>query len=214
MKNKDIDGVLPFLLFLSSNLFMLSLFLVTGTGISIADVKGETAGPQKSSRIILPINQVLTPAGKQVELPALRPQVISLSPDGKLLVTSGKTAELVVLEPSSGKILQRVPLPPEPVGDSKPEDVSSAILRLDKKGQVSYTGLTFSPDGSRIYLSNVNGSIKVFAVDSKHQIEPLYSIPLPAANIQKRTQALPAGLAISADGKRLYVTLNVSNRLL
>ncbi|MCD6174741.1 MAG: phosphoesterase [Planctomycetes bacterium] len=214
MKNKDIDGVLPFLLFLSSNLFILLLFLVTGTGISIADVKCETAGPQKSSRIILPINQVLTPAGKQVELPGLRPQVISLSPDGKLLVTSGKTAELVVLEPSSGKILQRVPLPPEPVGDSKPEDASSAILKPDKKGQVSYTGLTFSPDGSRIYLSNVNGSIKVFAVDSKHQIEPLYSISLPAANIQKRTQALPAGLAISADGKRLYVTLNVSNRLL
>src|SRR5438876_10597584 len=53
--------------------------------------------------ISVPVNQVLTPAGVQVELPGLRPQVIALSPDGKLLVTSGKTPELIVIDPSTGK---------------------------------------------------------------------------------------------------------------
>ena len=37
------------------------------------------------------------------------------------------------------------------------------------KAQISFTGLAFSPDGSRIYLSNVNGDIKVFGVDQRQQ---------------------------------------------
>src|ERR1051326_716733 len=49
-----------------------------------------------------PANQILTPFGKQVELPGMRPQAIALSPDGKLLVTAGKTHELVVLDPVTG----------------------------------------------------------------------------------------------------------------
>ena len=36
------------------------------------------------------------------------------------------------------------------------------ILEPDDEGQLSYTGLVFSPDGGRIYMSNVDGSIKVF----------------------------------------------------
>ena len=43
----------------------------------------------------------------------MRPQALALSPDGRLLVTAGKTHDLVVLDPRSGKVLQRVPLPSE-----------------------------------------------------------------------------------------------------
>src|SRR4051794_35876407 len=55
--------------------------------------------------ISVPVNQVLRPAGLQVELPGMRPQVIALSPDGAILLTSGKTAELIVIDPRSGRIL-------------------------------------------------------------------------------------------------------------
>src|SRR6476469_7365233 len=58
-----------------------------------------------------PANQILTPFGKQIELPGMRPQAIALSPDGKLLVTAGKTHELIVLDSGSGAVKQRVPLP-------------------------------------------------------------------------------------------------------
>jgi hypothetical protein len=51
-----------------------------------------------------PANQILTPAGVTVELPRIRPQAIALSPDGKLLITSGKTTELIVVDPGSGKV--------------------------------------------------------------------------------------------------------------
>ena len=48
-----------------------------------------------------PVNQRLTPAGRLVELPGMRPQTIALSPDARLLVTAGETHELVVVDPVS-----------------------------------------------------------------------------------------------------------------
>ncbi len=165
------------------------------------------------SRIVTPVNQVVTPTGTQVELPGLRPQVLALSPDGQILITAGKTAEIVVVDPVSGQVLQKVPLPSEEVNAISNAPVSTHILKPDKHGQASFTGLVFSPDGRRVYLANVNGSIKVFGVDPDHKVEPLFSIPLPPVNAPERKQEIPSGLAFSRDGKRLFVVLNLSNRL-
>jgi YVTN family beta-propeller protein len=173
----------------------------------------EIVGRLGTNRLYTPVNQVLTPAGLQVELPGLRPQALALSPDGRLLVTSGKTHELVVVDPSSGKILQRVPLPAEPKNQPLPGVVSEQILNPDRKDQLSFTGLVFSPDGSRIYLADVEGDIKVFAVGQEGKVSGLTTLPLPPANAQERKAEIPAGIAVSRDGKRLYVALNLSNRL-
>ena len=140
------------------------------------------------------------------EAPAL-----ALSPDGRLLATSGKTQELVLIDPLSGHIRQNVTMPSSKAPISP--EVSSQNLKPDKSGQISYTGLTFSPDGTRLYLSNVNGDIKVFGVNPDGQVQGLFSIALPAANAPRREQEIPAGLAVSRDGRRLYVALNLSNRL-
>src|SRR5213592_3449998 len=94
-----------------------------------------------SAQISVPVNQVLTPAGIQVELPGLRPQVIALSPDGNLLVTSGKTHELIVVHPATGMIVQRVPFPSDKTNEPNPDAVSSHLLEPDEEGQLSYTGL-------------------------------------------------------------------------
>jgi DNA-binding beta-propeller fold protein YncE len=158
-----------------------------------------------------PANQLVAPAGTLVELPGLRPLALALSPDGQLLVTAGLTHEMVVVDPATGKILQRVSLPSDRA--QEPAPVSTEILSPDVKAQVSFTGLVFSPDGSRIYLSNVNGDIKVFGVQPDHKVVPLFSIPLPPANAPGRTNEIPAGIAVSPDGKKLYVALNLSNRL-
>jgi YVTN family beta-propeller protein len=174
----------------------------------------ERVGSSSSNRFVLPVSQILTPAGTQVDLPDLRPQALALSPNGRLLVTSGKTSEIVVIDPSTGKILQRVPLPSDSANEPKPGVVSSHILEPDKEGQVSYTGLIFSPDGTRIYLSNVNGSIKVFGVANDGKVVGLFSIPLPQTGLPRREKEIPSGLALSADGQRLFVVLNLSNRLL
>jgi YVTN family beta-propeller protein len=180
----------------------------------VAVVTKEFVGQIGKNRFYTPANQVLTPVGVQVELPGMRPQGLALSPDGKLLVTSGKTRELVVVEPATGRILQRVPLPSDSDTNAASGPVSTHILEADEKAQLSFTGLVFSPDGSRVYLANVNGSIKVFGVEKDGKVAGLFSISLPFANAPERKAEIPAGLAVSPDGKRIYVCGNLSNRLL
>src|SRR4051812_31645317 len=123
----------------------------------------------------VPVNQTLTPAGIQIELTGARPQVIAVSPDCLLLVTAAKN-ELVVLNPQTGQILQRVALPRDTMQSTNV--VSQEIIHPDTHGQASYNGLIFSRDGKRIFLSNVLGDVKVFAVEAKNKVRALYSIKL------------------------------------
>src|SRR5262249_49299758 len=126
---------------------------------------------------------------------------------------SGKSNKIVVVDPETGRVRQRVVFPSEKVNSPSPELASVNILHPDKNGQVSFTGLIFSPGGSRIYLANVDGSIKVFDVAADGEVSGAFSIPLPRAYAPRRTNDIPAGLAISRNGRRLYVVLNLSNRL-
>lgn len=158
-----------------------AVLLLVGVSCRTADYSStELVGQAGLRRYVTPVHQVLTPAGIQVDLPGMRPQAVALSPDGRLLATSGKTQELILIDPQSGEIKQRVALPSSEALD--PNEVSSHLLKPDKSGQLSYTGLIFSPDGSRIYLSNVDGDVKVFQVDSDGQVSGLPPIALPAAN--------------------------------
>jgi YVTN family beta-propeller protein len=172
----------------------------------------EQVGRGFNGRLVTPVNQVVTSAGRTVDLHGLRPQALALSPDGRILVTTGKTNKLVVIDLQTLDIPARVPLPAE--RQTAPAAVSDHILEPDKEGQLSYTGLTFSPDGTRLYMANVNGSIKVFSVNQNHEVADLFSIPLPPAHAPWREADIPAGIAVSRDGKRLYVALNLSNRLI
>ncbi|MBC7349769.1 MAG: bifunctional YncE family protein/alkaline phosphatase family protein [Candidatus Aminicenantes bacterium] len=171
-------------------------------------------GVDFSGRMVVPVNQVVEPYGQQVQLPGLRPQGLALSPDGKLVAVSGKSSELVIIDPVDLRVKQKVPLPSESQNEPRPETASGNILEPDTSGQLSYNGLVFSPDGRQIYLSNVNGSLKVFSVHSDGQVRPSHTILLPPAKAPRREEEIPAGLAFSRDGKRLYVCGNLSNQLL
>ncbi len=205
----------------TSTLSLTAVLLASGLALHAASsaplapgTTSERVGRSGTNRTVLPVNQVVTPLGRQVDLPGLRPQVLALSPDGRRLVVSGKTAELLVLDPVSGAVLQRVPFPDEKVNEPRPDVVSPNILKPDKDGLVSFTGLVFSADGRRIFLSNVNGSVKVFAVAADGTVSPSHSLPLPHADAPRRKDEIPAGLALSADGAKLYVCGNLSNMLL
>jgi YVTN family beta-propeller protein len=176
------------------------------------DATTETVGPTTNG-LVTPVNQLVTPAGTLIELPGVRPNALALSPDGKLLVTSGLTRRLIVVNPTTGKILQHVRLPADGKAASI-EPAATSILPSHGKAKLSFTGFVFSPDGSRIYLANVNGDIKVFGVDENHKVTALYSLPLPSANAPLRQAEIPAGIAVSPDGKKLYVAGNLSNRLI
>jgi YVTN family beta-propeller protein len=169
---------------------------------------------QTTNGLVTPVNQITTPAGTQIELPGIRPNTLALSPDGKLLVTSGLTNKLIVINPATAQILQRVPFPTDTAAAQAVAEASSENLNANKKSQLSFTGLAFSPDGKRIYMANVNGDIKVFAVSKTNDVSPMISFALPPAYAPKRTNEIPAGIAISHDGTKIYVAGNLSNRLL
>ncbi len=202
-------------------LFALSLLLtvlaapVFSQESSLGQAKPQDlVGRHRDDVIVTPVNQLLTPFGKSIDLPGMRPQALALSPDGKVLVAAGKTNDIVQLDPVSGEVIRRVDLPDEGLHEPPTEQASSNILKPDKKGQVSYTGLIFSSDGRRLFMSNVNGSIKVFNVSPQGEVTPSHTLPLPAATAPRRKAEIPSGLALSTDNGKLYVCANLSNRLL
>jgi DNA-binding beta-propeller fold protein YncE len=174
----------------------------------------EQVGRAVDGRTITPVNQLLTPYGRQVELPGMRPQALALSPNGKLLVTAGNVHELIVIDPVAGAVRQRVPLPTTDSKVGRPSPVSDQLLHPDKEDKFSFNGLIFSPSGDRIYMSNVDGPINVFSISPDGNIRPFASWLLPAAGAPRRAAEIPSGLAVSADGTKLYVCGNLSNRLL
>jgi YVTN family beta-propeller protein len=200
-----------------SSLAWLILCVLTGATIGGQDGSDvpnqDLVGRSLEEYIVTPVNQLLTPYGRQIELAGLRPQALALSPDGKRLLVSGKTSELVVIDVEQAKIIQRVALPNDKQLEP-PKSVSLNILVPDLSAQVSYTGLIYSHDARRVYLSNVNGSIKVFSVNEKGLIQASHTIPLPPAGAPRRKNEIPSGLALSADDQLLYVCGNLSNRLL
>jgi DNA-binding beta-propeller fold protein YncE len=128
-------------------------------------------------------------------------------------VTSGKTSKLVVFDPEQATVLQQVELPSEEQR-SPASNPAANNLQPDTKAIASFTGLLFSPDGKLIYLSNVQGSIKVFQVAEDGKVSPSHAIALPDANAPKRKQEIPSGLAFNEDATKLYVCGNLSNKLL
>jgi DNA-binding beta-propeller fold protein YncE len=161
--------------------------------------------------LVTPVNQLVTPTGKLIQLPGVRPNALALSPDASLLAVSGLNRKLLVIDAATGEILQRVPFPVDQQNLNARAE-SGLILDANLKDKLSFTGLAFSPDGSRIYLSNVNGDIKVFSVD-KGIVSPFSCIPLPNVNKPDRKMEVPCGIAVSAAGQKIYVALNVANKL-
>ena len=303
---------------------------------SAFSVNTNFVGRVGTNRYVTPTGQVLTPAGRQIELPKMRPQVLALSPDKRLLATAGQSNALILIDTVTGQIRQTIYLsitnrvlvtnqvskargkgppprgrgssrrsPREPAASSetntaaatpdtsstnaapdtatspdlnvtpdtaKPADasdtpdtaappdtgdansatnavsntaattVTNAVTNVGaaavtnavastttnttaKTGtnathftnvtisaQMSLTGLTFSPDGKRLYFANVGGTIWVFAVNADGGVTNLARLSVPEVKLRDKKEA-PAGLAVSADGKRLYVAGNVGNRL-
>src|SRR5437868_10301265 len=87
-----------------------------------------TVGLQPDGRIVVPTNQVLTPAGQQITFPG-RPVDIAFAEDGKTLVVKN-LRNLVFLDAATGKIKQTLSLPT--MRDSKTGFSVVGLLVRDK----------------------------------------------------------------------------------
>src|SRR6516165_279640 len=75
------------------------------------DVERLAVGVQKDGRIVVPTNQVLSPAGKQVTFPG-RPVDLALIEAGRVLVIKNMH-DLVFLDTATGQIKQTLAVPRE-----------------------------------------------------------------------------------------------------
>jgi YVTN family beta-propeller protein len=219
--------------------FHLIILLVTGAiplkGSEVFFVSPDAVGRVAENHYRLPTGQLLTPAGRQVELAGMRPQAMALSPDGRQYAVAGKTNVLVLIDARTGRIRQTVPLLPfrseiitsedthaseKPMGSPAAASTPSSGTRTNAVAttitvapRMSLTGLIFSPDGHRIFLSDASGRILMFPVDRRGRASSPTAFLLPDVRTPKPKPEIPAGLAISTDGRQLYVTCSLGNLL-
>ncbi|MCC7476032.1 MAG: bifunctional YncE family protein/alkaline phosphatase family protein [Pirellulales bacterium] len=144
-------------------------------------------GEQHDGQIVVPTNQVLSPAGRQVIVGG-RPTDVALAPDGRWLAVLN-LSEVQIIEVESGKILGQAPAKKE-----------------------SFKGILFSPDGKRLFASTTADTIGVFNMGDDGKPSAAEPIKLPR-NSPRDGEVVPVGMAITPEGKSLLAALNMKNTL-
>jgi YVTN family beta-propeller protein len=148
----------------------------------------QKVGTQPDGSILVPSNQLLHPAGFQIYLPG-RPVDLALTPDEKfLLVKNMSDIDLVRL--TDRKIMQSLPF---------------------IKSGASFTGLCFSPDGHRIYVTDATDHICIADIDGNNIMQWKNPVILPGPSIGG--SPVPGGLDLNEKGDKIYVTLSRNNSL-
>src|SRR5262245_21776780 len=168
---------------------LLSLSLPFTT--SADDLDRLKVGVQPDGRIVVPTNQILQPAGKQVTFPG-RPVDLILIDDGKTLVAKNMR-NLVFIHAATGAIKQTLALPAAAKGLS---------------GAFSAVGLLASDD--RIYATDSQNSIRIAKRNDKGEYawDGHITLKPPAVG----GAAYPTGMALHGD-RHLWVCASRGNEL-
>jgi sugar lactone lactonase YvrE len=171
-----------------------------------------TVGPQQDGSIVVSDNQSLTPAGRIIELGSpVRAKAIVLNPNSAThsgaVLLMGSPQPVIVFNTVSGTILQRF-IPTGATGDA-PKGLQTG----------SFTGITYSSDGTKLLFSQDNNYVVVANVDRRTGMltnQQRVDLPAPPADGRPYHNAKsinPGGIAFSSDNKRAYVALNAANTL-
>jgi DNA-binding beta-propeller fold protein YncE len=119
-------------------------------------------GVQPDGRVVVPTNQVLKPAGKQVTFPG-RPIDLAFADDGKTLVVKN-LKNLVFLDLAAAKVKQTLDVPDDPPVPFNPVAAMAKPIAPDGKGHHYPTG--FSVTGllvlsERVYVTDSQGLVRV-----------------------------------------------------
>lgn len=139
----------------------------------------------------LPTGAVLDPVGATFDVGAYPfTMVPAPEPDRVVLLLAGYRGNgIQVVQTATGKVLQTLPQP------------------------AAFVGLTFDAAGGRLYASGGNRDL-IYIYDWRNGTATLSdSIVLAARTLRQAGRRYPAGLALSADGRLLYVAENLADSL-
>lgn len=142
---------------------------------------------QSGSGVLTPTNVVVEPLGRVLEFNG-RPVDLAMSGDGTRVFVKDM-GSLRVIEAASLRELQNLP----------------------SKGGASTFGLATAGGGAKVYLSNAASDVHEYAAGPDGQYALARSLALPG--LEGKGASYPTGLAISRDGKFLYVCLSRANQL-
>ena len=176
-----------------------SLFI--SLGIAAQERPTYQVGPQVDGSYVTPANQIVTPAGTQVHFNG-RPMVVAVRPDQK-------TAAVLVA--GGGYNLPTLPIA---IVDLTAGTVKQEFNPGTNNG--SYDGLIYSPDGTHLYFSQDTGQVVVanVAADGTLALNTIIHLPAPTGPTPVGSvggTVNNGGLALSGDGKFLYVVENMVN---
>jgi YVTN family beta-propeller protein len=168
-----------------------------------------TVGPQPNGTIVASDNQLLTPAGKLVLLGSpVVAKAVAVNPNRKtksgavLMINAGQP--IIVFNTVTGEVIQRY----------VPTSDSGGMFTYNTAG--SFTGITYSQDGSKLLFSQDNNFVAVASVDPvKGTLTPAFNVALPSPpanpNLYNSFSANAGGIAVTADGSTALVALNANN---
>jgi YVTN family beta-propeller protein len=123
----------------------------------------------------------------------MRPQALALSPDGKILVTSGKTTNLVVIDPASGKTIQTLSL-----STNKPAVKIVALPSTKRSKSANSTDKTDTSDPDT--YSSTNSISITNAASSTNSVASTNT-----TTTADSPQLSYTGLVFAPNGKRVYL---------
>jgi YVTN family beta-propeller protein len=184
---------------LKFRLSVLAAALLVATA-SVASAEGwlssrALVGQQPDGSVLVPTDQVITPAGDQIMMNGQRPNAVALSPDGHtaafLTASCNGCSLITTIDRDTGKVKQQL---------------------NPQRGGAAATGIIYSADGQHLYASDTAGFVLQASVAADGTLTQQATIPLPTPSVGWGS-AYPEGLALSPDGALLYVAMSRSNAL-
>ncbi|KJY42128.1 hypothetical protein VR41_09280 [Streptomyces sp. NRRL B-1568] len=161
--------------------------------------KDKVDGTETAKGILLPSNQRITPFGSRHRIDNGRLLSSTLSPDGTrvaALTWKSFTGFLTVFDARTGKVLQQFG-----TGVGKDKKIGDGTAGTD--------GPLYSPDGRTLWFPQA-GDLARLPIGADGTVSGAPKV-LPLTG--PHGSALPAGMALSPDGTKLYAALNGSNTL-
>jgi YVTN family beta-propeller protein len=178
----------------------------------------DEVGQVVNGAVLLPTNQWISPIGTRIEDPHGRIESSTLSPGGEYMAAltwHEFTGYVTIFNVKTGEIVQEE-------GAEYPDGTLDPAAG-EPGEEVAADGPFYSADGKTLWVPQT-GDIAKFTVDPETgMLSDKTIITMPKAAVTKAPEyntepthpgeALPSGMAFSADGSKIYVALNGSNTL-